>query len=169
MWVQFRVNFDERKFDKLTTNRSQKSRPQTRNTRVAPVFLFDSRDPWIELWQTPKTLVRVACFLDSKKFIFVGYDANLTAWEVRWTNPGPSVWNRLAGIAGRNHVDVPVQWTEVGSYEIEKLRRNFMEAAAKGESLTDFVERDELLARLERRVSFSDFVLTWNWLSLNSA
>jgi hypothetical protein len=80
------------------------------------------------------------------------------------------MWGRIANLAGRSRVDLPVQWVEIGKYEIEKLRHSFIDVAVHDDDiLTQFVERDELIRRLEKCDSFSDFVGTWRWLSHESA
>jgi hypothetical protein len=133
---------------------------------AAPVFLVDSKDHWINLWNTPKTTIALARFLDAKQFEFTRYDANLTAWKVRWNLPELSLWDRIANVLGRTRIDVPVQWTLIGTYNIDELRRSFIEAVAHDDDvLTQFVEREELVRRLCDSDSFPDFIEVWEWLS----
>ena len=46
---------------------------------VAPVFLFDSKDHWIDRWKTAKATLTIARFLGAKRFEFVGYDGHTVA------------------------------------------------------------------------------------------
>jgi hypothetical protein len=71
---------------------------------------------------------------------------------------------------GRTRIDVPVQWTKIGSYNIEELRQSFIDAVAHDDDvLTQFVEREELVHRLRESDSFLDFIQVWEWLSHESA
>ena len=137
---------------------------------VDPVFLFDPKTHWIDLWETAKATLTVAAFLGAKRFEFVGYDANLSLWTVSWKSPELSLWNRIANLAGHSRMSVPVHWTDTGRYKIGELRQNFIEAVVHDDDvLTQLVEPEELIRRLRECDTFLQLAQAWQWLKTDTA
>lgn len=136
---------------------------------VAPLFLCDAKGDWIEL-ETLVATRRTILRLDSgKEHIFTAYAANGTKWTMRYESPGNSSWSRLTQFMGRPTIVVPVRWDRCGTYKLDELRSAFLRAVELDDDvLTQFVERDDLVSRLEAASSFRDFVAVWEWIRMDS-
>jgi len=63
-------------------------------------------------------------------------------------------------------VERSIQWAQSRAYEVEELRRAFVEAVAHDDDcLAQYVERGELMERPKKSSTFHQLVEVWEWLS----
>jgi hypothetical protein len=136
---------------------------------AAPLFLCDTKGDWIELETlvaTQRTLLRLDF---GKKYEFTAYAADGIKWTMRYESPEFSIWSRLSQFMSSNRVVVPVRWERREAYNIDELRAAFLKAVEHDDDvLTQFVERNDLVARLSAASTFKDFVVVWEWLGMDS-
>ena len=141
----------------------------------SPVFLYSAESHWIDLRRTAPTTERTFRRFGGKQYYTTAYDANQIRWKAHWeTVPkDTTIWTHLAtSILARklkdHRVDVPVQWTHDGDYPFAELRGICVEAVNHDDDiLTQFVERSDLLKRLDRCETFHELIDVWEWLSVD--
>ena len=142
---------------------------QSNDLPIAPLFLCDEGEDWIELETqvaTERNLFRLG---SAKKYAFIAYAANETKWKMRYESPGFSIWTRLTQYLRTPKILVPVRWLHRGSYRIDELRSTFLKALEHDDDvLTQFVEREELISRLNAAGTFEELVRIWEWLSMDT-
>jgi hypothetical protein len=130
---------------------------------IAPLFLCGADRDWIELKEivaTERILLRSATV---KKYEFLAYAADETKWNMRYESPGLSIWTRLSQFTQTPKITVPLQWNRCGTYRIDELRAAFLQAVEHDDDvLTQFVERDDLITRLNAGATFGEFVRIWH-------
>jgi hypothetical protein len=142
---------------------------QTTDLPLAPLFLCDERSDWIELETRVETECKLFRLRSAKKYEFIAYAANQTKWKKQYETPRFSIWSRLIQYVRTPNVMVPIRWHDCGSYRIEELRCVFLKAVEHDDdALTQFVEREELIRRLNVATTFEDLVGVWDCLSLDS-
>ena len=78
----------------------------------------------------------------------------------------PTWWRRLLANTFHNpFITVTVLWRESRSYELDELKLAYSKAVDKDDdSLTQFVEGQELKARISATRSFADLVEVYTWM-----
>jgi len=108
-----------------------------------------------------------------KQYYTTAYASNLGRWTAKWECVAKETTVRthlLANLSIRtiqkDQVDVPVQWTNEGTYTFEELRGKFIEAVNHDDDcMTQFVEREALLKRLNKCQTFQQLIDVWDWMS----
>ena len=136
---------------------------------VAPLFLLDADRDWIEFEEIVTTERILLSSAAIKEYEFIAYAADGTKWNMRYESPGFSIWTRLSRFIHTRKIVVPVRWNRCGTYRIDELRAAFLQAVEHDDDvLTQFVKRDDLIARLNTGATFGEFVRIWHWLAMDS-
>ena len=137
----------------------------------APVFMVNPRQRFIGLHRAVGANTRfsldVITYLDPESLSY--YDAEGTIWSFRFDPPVSAFSVFLRFLATSFRIPVPpvaITWTALRTYNTDELRRHYLDAIAVDDDiLTQFVESEELGARVRACTTFEDLVDAWTWQS----
>jgi hypothetical protein len=142
---------------------------QPNDLPVAPLFLCDEGEDWIELEAQVVTERKLFRHGSATKYELIAYAANETKWNMRYSSPGSSIWTRLKQLLRTENILVPVQWLDRGSYHVDELRGIFLKVVEHDDDvLTQFVEREALVSHLKAARTFEELVRIWEWLRMET-
>ena len=104
---------------------------------------------------------------DDDQYVF--YDSDGFVWNSRLERPALNrgFWSRVATNFYNPSQQVDVKWTRVRQYSFEELRAAYIQALERDDDiLTQFAEREELKALVEKVTDFAGLVTFYNWSCL---
>jgi hypothetical protein len=147
----------------------------TSSTPTAPYFSCNSKRHAIDFSQTVETRLPVSqsILVSDADAEWVTFDAAGGAWGFRYERPhgGFSFVRRLLTKTVSNPTrEVALFWTHLRPYPLSELRDAYLDAIEHDDDiLTQFVEREELLRRVQQSQNFHDLVETWRWMETEPA
>ena len=141
----------------------------------APLFTVSEKPRFIDFEPQAQTHAHVTrlALLQNADSGCLAYDAAGHVWSFRYERrPGGfSVLERLLAHTFYNPVSrVSITWEQLRPYSFDELRQHYLDAiAADDDILTQFVETEELSARVRACSSFDQLVATWAWQSTDSS
>ena len=139
-----------------------------------PVFTVSPKQRFIDFQREAETHTHVTrlALINNNDSACLNYDSAGTVWSLSYERPagGFSAFSRFLTHTFYNPISrVAVTWTALRSYALDELRQHYLDAIADDDDiLTQFVEADELCARICACSTFEDFVATWEWQSTDS-
>lgn len=140
----------------------------------APLFTVSQKPCFIDFQTEAETHTHVTrlSLVNNTDSEWLAFDAVGNVWSFSYERPagGFSAFSRLLARSFYNPVSrVAVTWSQVRPYALDELRQHYLDAiAADDDILTQFVDPDELCARVRACSTFQDFVATWEWQSTDA-
>ncbi len=141
----------------------------------APLFTVCEKPCFVEFEPEAQTHAHVTrlALIQNADAGWLAYDAAGSVWGFRYDRPpgGFSALERLLAHTFYNPVSrVGITWEQLQPYSFDELRQHYLDAiAADDDILTQFVEPDELSARVRACSTFDQLVATWTWQSTDSS
>jgi hypothetical protein len=144
-------------------------------TPKGPLFIVSKKPRSFDFQAKAKTHIQATrlTLISTADSACLAFDSAGTVWSFCYERP-PGGFSALARFLAHTFYNpvsrVSITWAMVRPYDFEELSQHYLAAIADDDDvLTQFVERDELCARVRACSTFAEMVATWRWQNTDTA